>query len=724
MSQPDPSQRPINVSVGGDVTGTVFVAGRDVIVKELIVQQARLRALRAMPVSPPEMLVGRGALFARVRAALEGGGAVLLFGLGGMGKTALAASLACAALLDRQRYPGGVLWLTALDRSLEDLCDEVLRRLGEPELVKQPADAKPALVRDRLGALQLMVTLDDVDAASKSAFEWQKQAQPPGAPLLVTSRAELDGFDGEEVAELERANSLRLLRHAAGRTGDMLSPPAADAICAALGDHPLALEVAGAHLKRRPVDPDELLDDLGAAHERIKALTIGAGSSKDTSVYLSLDLSWQPLSAEQRRVLARLCAFFAETTVDALLMRAAGLERLPYKETAGALYNVSLLHERAGRWSVHALVRAFVRAALGEEEWLVAQRADTAGCVFFAHDHVGGEPDDIDALDAERVNLLGAAQWAAEHGYPDMVNQLAWDLVGSQFLDMRGYAREAVTLLDAAVAAARALDDRQSEAVYLMHHGLALSDLGQYAAALKSYEHSLVIRRETGDRDGESRVLANLGTLHLTQGRIDESAACYDQAIRIAFETGDTRNAAIYLGNIAAIYRYRKEYERADEAFHLALKTARDLDAPRFEANVLGSLGSLYAERGNAPQAVEHYQQALNIVRSIGDWTGEAALLDNLGAVYTSQSAYDKARQVYNKALDVNRQSGNRLGEGMTLLNMAILDADEARTQQAVARAEQARNIFADLGSRYIHNCDGLLSMLRGSPPPQPPENA
>ena len=83
-----------------------------------------------------------------------------------------------------------------------------------------------------------------------------------------------------------------------------------------------------------------------------KALTIGAGSSKDTSVYLSLDLSWQQLSAEQRRVLARLSAFFAESTVDALLMRAAGLDRMPYKEAVGTLYNHSLLRERADRPAV------------------------------------------------------------------------------------------------------------------------------------------------------------------------------------------------------------------------------------------------------------------------------------------------------------------------------------------------------------------------------------
>ena len=64
------------------------------------------------------------------------------------------------------------------------------------------------------------------------------------------------------VEKLDRTDSLALLRHHAGVLSDEFS----DQVCDALGDHPLAIEIMGQHLRRYPDDEAAAFDRLGEAH--------------------------------------------------------------------------------------------------------------------------------------------------------------------------------------------------------------------------------------------------------------------------------------------------------------------------------------------------------------------------------------------------------------------------------------------------------------------------
>ena len=198
---------------------------------------------------------GRAADVERLTGLVDAGRrAIVVAGPPGIGKSALATQVAHALAT---RYPDGQLVVslgggTGITADPVDVLRRLLDDLGAG--VTGPADLDRLVARYRttLAGRRVLLLLDDARDAA--------QVRPllPGAPgclTLVTSRsplADLTQAVTYEVGVLTDADALRLLRNAGA--GDRLDaePHAAAEIVAACGALPLALQVAGARLRKRP----------------------------------------------------------------------------------------------------------------------------------------------------------------------------------------------------------------------------------------------------------------------------------------------------------------------------------------------------------------------------------------------------------------------------------------------------------------------------------------
>lgn len=193
--------------------------------------------------------------------------------------------------------------------------------------------------------------------------------------------------------------------------------------------------------------------------------------------------------------------------------------------------------------------------------------------------------------------------------------------------------------------------------------GLAYHGLWQKEIALKWLEGALQICREIGDRKEESWVLNHLGLVYSTMSQNEEALKYSEEALRIHKELGDRRGEGWALNNIGKLYSDLNQDERALEHFELALSAHRDAGNRRGEGWTLTNLGSIYYREKKKEQALKCFEQALSICKEIGDRWGEGVALGNLGKVYLDSRQHEEARKYFEQALVLSKEVGNREGE-------------------------------------------------------------
>ena len=202
---------------------------------------------------PPGRLVERPDLSAAVVAALRaGGGPVALTGIGGAGKSTLAAG-ACGDRRVRRRFRDGMTWLeSGQGQDPVALLGDLARRLGLPE--SESGFTTVAQARDEIAAVlrgkRMLVAVDNV---------WERgpldalTGLPPGCTVMFTTRlpesASTVGATEIAVDELTQAQALELLGRWTGQTPAEL-PADARALCTRAGNLALGVAMAGAMVAR------------------------------------------------------------------------------------------------------------------------------------------------------------------------------------------------------------------------------------------------------------------------------------------------------------------------------------------------------------------------------------------------------------------------------------------------------------------------------------------
>ncbi|MFC1959891.1 AAA family ATPase [Chloroflexota bacterium] len=89
--------------------------------------EAPIHETQRLPIVPPGQIIGRNQALGQIFAQMRAGAALLLYGPPGVGKSALAATIASAFTT----FPGGVLWWSVENDSLAQLIVRLGRAYNE-----------------------------------------------------------------------------------------------------------------------------------------------------------------------------------------------------------------------------------------------------------------------------------------------------------------------------------------------------------------------------------------------------------------------------------------------------------------------------------------------------------------------------------------------------------------------------------------------------------------
>jgi tetratricopeptide (TPR) repeat protein len=641
---------------------------------------------------PPRVdhFTGREKELKALLAQLQPGQVVTLCGPGGVGKTALVAEAIWTLApgdVPPERFPDGIIFHTFYNQPQAALALEAIARACGEEPKPSPRDAASRALSGRTALLILDGTENADDLGAVLAVRGKCGA-------LITSRRHTDApGDWEDVEPLPNPQAVQLLQAWGGaRAAD---EAAAQRICTLVGALPLAVYLAGRYMAQRGQEAAEYLEWL----EKTPLVALHFGDRQRESAQVLMERSAAQLSQSARAALG-VAGILALASFDRAAVAAALEVSVPAAGRAlGELVDYGLLlRDEQGRYQTsHALIHTYARRRLAPPEEMIERLA--AYYDAFAREQRELGLAGYARLDAERPHLMGVLERCTEQESWEAARSLVWAV--DDYLDMRGYWVKWVTALQAGLAAARGLEHRRDEGVFLGKLGNAYYALGEVRRAIEFYDQALAIARKIGDRPAEGVDLGNLGIAYRALGEQRRAIEFYDQALAIAREIGDRRNEGTWLGNLGNAYHALERQRRAIEFYDQALAIAREIGDRRNEGVFLGNLGNAYYALGEPRRAIEFYDQALAIAREIGDRRGEGNHLGNLGNAYNDLGEARRAIEYYDQALTIAREIGDRRAEGADLGNLGNAYRALEEPRRAIEFYDQALAISREIGDRH-----------------------
>ena len=619
----------------------------------------------ALP-EPVNRLVGREGELDELRRILLRSDVRLLVltGAGGSGKTRLALEAARAV---GASFANGtvVVELAPLDDPAL-VVPTITQALG---IVAEPAGDALTTLADGVRARELLLVVDNAEhlqAATPVFVELLSRA--PRLTMLVTSRTVLH-LSGEHVFPVQPLGTdaaLELFRQRATSVQPRFeltdeNEDAVREICARVDGLPLAIELAAARARTLPARA--LAERLT---ERLSVLGGGAHDlpARQQTLSATLDWSYDLLSEDERRFLARFSVFPAGATLEA----AASVCRAGDEDEAlalvEALHDSSLLtvQELGGgvRYRLLETVRQYAADRLRElgDEDAVQRHAEW--CLALAESAAPELTGDRQAdwfatLEAEHDNLRAALAYLDATRQRELQLRLAVAL--SRFWYVRGHLVDARRRLDEALADAADQPPSLRRRALTAASATALLQ-GDYAAATRSAEAALVAARESGESSFVANSLSNLGAIVLAAGDTATAAVVLEEAVGLARDVGDTRIAALAINNLGDLALTTGEYERARPLFE---ESHALLEARGDTANLARSLfnrGAVALMLGDDRTARAHFRHGLALASETGDKEDIAWCLEGLAALAARSGDGERAATLLGAAAALLTQMG------------------------------------------------------------------
>ena len=633
---------------------------------------------------------------------------VVLTGIGGIGKTWLAADV---ARWNCWRF-SGIAWASAKDQpgfGVNDILREMALALGL-DIGKIPDEkGRERAALEVLNGGAVLIALDNLETVEAS----QRRAvaafldgigQTGGSKFLLTCRERLTEFERlagtapVNVGALDEDAAARLLLRAA----DERVPPVSGILALSrrelgglardAGCNPFVLGLVVADASKQGLD---------AARKALRKLTGPWEQRVEELIGRQVAL----LKPEGRAVLMRLPVFVASVDrlgLESVLGAGEQLHEGLRQVVEASLAEYDSLRER---WSLHQAVLDYARKNLPlapDEEARVRGRAAShyADLAGVCSSHLSGE-EALGALalfEEELGNIRGARRWAQESRNADLAVALAYCVDGP--LERLGLWAERTEWLREGLEGARRAGDRMEEARLANNLGIALADTGEYREARRLYEESLAIARELGDRAGVSVSLHQLGMLAQSQGDYHEARRLYEESLAIVRGLGDRAGTTASLHQSGTLAQDQGDYAEARRLYEESLAIKRELSDRAGVSASLHQLGMLAQRQGDYAEARRLYEESLAIFRDLGDRAGVSASLHQLGTLAQRQGDYAEARRLYEGSLAIFRELGHRAGVSKSLGQLGILAQDQGDYAEARRLYGESLAIKRELGDR------------------------
>jgi tetratricopeptide (TPR) repeat protein len=694
------------------------------------------------PPAPRYGFTGRSRELLQVERALLDHRVVVLYGFGGIGKTALARE-ASLWLTRTGMFDGGAVFLSFENGADEDQAILAIGNFIEGAAFSQKSpQERLEFVEAYLKEHPTLVVWDNFESVFDDAVtapalragilrlgaRWAElfsAGTPRRSSLLITSRqedieiplaakVELGGFSHRDALDFAAA-----ILGKEGIDRAQLDPDALGRLMELLGNHALSLALVLPKLKTMPIG--KMLDEF---EELLPGFKTGEGKKRDESLQVSLDFSLRRLGEETRRLLPAL-AVFQGGAHEALLLQVTGFKFDVWQNARTEL-------ERAALISIDRDERATLQLKVGNHPI-------TQSPIHQVTHYLKFHP----TLAPHLARLLAPATRAElETRYREAYYQFARFLVQADSktpMQARALAvREmpnlkralALTLSAGSVVSGQSNDDVATAVDFAESIVLFLDVFGRWRErdAVMEQVDKETRRRGEGEKGRLTKAeflleLRREQTL-LSQGRAKDAESVIRKVLAqmdvgADFDTGFAR--VTLLVDLGRSLRVQGKPSVAAEVYRSGLVLADKLeqtDDVRRKCGLLHTdLADVLTDLARYDEAREHYETTLKIMRDIDDARSAATVLGQLGTLALVQGKLAEARQRYTDALIAFRNLGEPQMEAIAWHQLGMVAQKAHEWDEAERCYKESLAIKERIGDKALAatTCNQLALVSEGA---------
>ena len=673
-----------------------------------------------VPIPRNPFFTGREKVLADVEKELRASGSVALTGMGGVGKTQIAAHFAH----EHQNDYSAVLWASAASQeTLVSGFAAIASLLNLPEKDEKDQALAVAAVKRWLEASGgwLLIVDNAGDLATVRGFIPQSAK---GHVLLTTQTQATGDIQAIEVVEMlpDDGALLLLTRAKVIKAGARLKAAAhadrdtAMDISKELGGLPLALDQAGAYIEETGCGLASYLDLYCKRRAELLKRRGGFSPPHPESVATTFALSFEKVAGANPAAadLLCFCAFLHPDAIPEEIFTEGAAELGP---NLGAIANdplelnaafaeileYSLLHRDADAKTlgIHRLVQGVIQDGLTEEEkrqW--AERAVRAVNGAFP------SPEFANWAQCERL-VPQALACASLIEAPALEFKQAGRLLNQAgyYLTRRARFSEAEPPYQRALAIREKVlgPDHPDVAQSLNNLAALYHEQGKHATAEPLYQRALAIREKAlgPEHPDVATCLNNLAELYRARGKNAQAEPLYQRALAIHEKVlgPDHPEVAMSLNNLALLYHGQGKYAQAEPLYQRALAITEKALGPEHPnvATCLNNLAGLYHVQGKHAKVELLTQRALAIdEKALGsEHPSLATDLNNLAELHRVQGKYAQAEPLFPRALAISEKAlgPEHPNVASSLNNLAALYKNQGKYAQAEPLYQRALEI-------------------------------
>jgi len=191
----------------------------------------------------------------------------------------------------------------------------------------------------------------------------------------------------------------------------------------------------------------------------------------------------------------------------------------------------------------------------------------------------------------------------------------------------------------------------------------------------------------------------NLATLLKDEGRSDEALTTYQDVYRTFEERGAKQQMAATLSNISSVHMDKGDYDRAIEVQQASLEIKREIGNEEGQVISLHLLSMLYRSKEDYGRALETSKEAEALNRRLERWQGIAANLHEQGIILNEMGQRQEAFACFQESLEIQRRIGNEAGAADSLAELGKLLMNAGQMQEAIAAFTEFTETHRRLGN-------------------------